>query len=90
MARRDGRLRQATPDGLTFEETLLVTCPACRIDARRRDGSLRNAAQALGLRHGLIHAELRIGPSWRARPVVLSCSALDRRPLLALAGSSTA
>jgi hypothetical protein len=50
-----------TPDGPTFEETLLVTpsrLPSATLAAAT---ALRNERLvALGLRHGPIHAELRI------------------------------
>jgi len=66
-----------TPDGPTFEETLLVTpsrLPAPTLDAAT--GLAERAAQALGLRHGPIHAELRIDTrSGEARPVMLELAA---------------
>jgi len=49
------------PDGPTFEETLLVT--PSRLAGRLIDGAVRtagNAARALGLRTGPVHAELRV------------------------------
>ena len=50
-----------TPDGPTFEETLLVTpsrLPVPALDALV--DTAREAARALGLRYGPIHAELRM------------------------------
>jgi len=50
-----------TPEGPTFEETLLIT--PSRLPGRALAGALRaaeRAAEALGLRYGPIHAELRI------------------------------
>ncbi len=66
-----------TPEGPTFEETLLVTPSrlpeptlAEAIDLAGR------AARALGLRHGPIHAELRIDSrTGEARPVMLELAA---------------
>ena len=66
-----------TPEGPTFEETLLITPSrltepvlAAAIDAAGQ------AARALGLTHGLIHAELRIDQrGGRARPVMLELAA---------------
>jgi biotin carboxylase len=52
-----------TLDGPTFEETLFVTpsrLPESLLDALL--GTAEHAARALGLRHGPIHAELRIDP----------------------------
>jgi biotin carboxylase len=65
------------PDGPTFEETVLVTpsrlpgpAQAAAIAAAGR------AARALGLAHGPIHAELRIGQrDGRPRPVMLELAA---------------
>lgn len=51
-----------TPEGPTFEETLLVTpsrLPGQLLAEVR--ATAEQAARALGLRHGPIHAELRIG-----------------------------
>lgn len=66
-----------TPDGPTFEETLLVTpsrLPAATLAAATQ--LAERAAQALGLRHGPIHAELRIdGRAGGARPVMLELAA---------------
>jgi biotin carboxylase len=66
-----------TPDGPTFEETLLVTpsrLPAPTLAAAM--ALAEKAAQALGLRHGPIHAELRIDErSGAARPVMLELAA---------------
>jgi len=53
--------KPGTPDGPTFEETLLVTpsrLPGHVLSAAA--GTAGRAARALGLRHGPIHAELRI------------------------------
>ena len=66
-----------TPEGPTFEETLLITpsrlpgpVHAAAIAAAGR------AARALGLRHGPIHAELRIDErGGRIRPVMLELAA---------------
>lgn len=66
-----------TPDGPTFEETLLVTpsrLPGPTLAAATR--LAERAAQALGLRHGPIHAELRIDArTGEARPVMLELAA---------------
>jgi biotin carboxylase len=66
-----------TPDGPTFEETLLVTpsrLPAATLAAAT--ALAERAAQALGLSHGPIHAELRIDRrSGGARPVMLELAA---------------
>lgn len=81
---RDGALavtaifdKPDTPDGPTFEETLLVTpsrLPAATLAAATR--LAERAAQALGLRHGPIHAELRIDErAGEARPVMLELAA---------------
>ncbi|MGD9881167.1 MAG: ATP-grasp domain-containing protein [Reyranella sp.] len=65
------------PDGPTFEETLLVTpsrLPGPTLAAATR--LAERAAQALGLRHGPIHAELRIDErAGEARPVMLELAA---------------
>ncbi len=66
-----------TPEGPTFEETLLITPSrlagpvlAAAIDAAGQ------AARALGLTHGPIHAELRIDErGGQARPVMLELAA---------------
>ena len=66
-----------TPEGPTFEETLLITPSrlaepvlAAAVDAAGQ------AARALGLTHGPIHAELRIGErGGQARPVMLELAA---------------
>jgi biotin carboxylase len=66
-----------TPEGPTFEETLLISPSrlpepvlAAAIDAAGQ------AARALGLTHGPIHAELRIDQrGGRARPVMLELAA---------------
>lgn len=66
-----------TPDGPTFEETLLVTpsrLPAATLSAAQ--SLAERAAQALGLSHGPIHAELRIDErSGAPRPVMLELAA---------------
>jgi biotin carboxylase len=66
-----------TPDGPTFEETLLVTpsrLPAPTLAAAT--ALAERAAQALGLRHGPIHAELRIDErSGTPKPVMLELAA---------------
>lgn len=66
-----------TPDGPTFEETLLVTpsrLPAATLAAAT--SLAERAAQALGLSHGPIHAELRIDErSGEPRPVMLELAA---------------
>ncbi len=66
-----------TPDGPTFEETLLVT--PSRLPAPTLAAAIalaERAARALGLRRGPIHAELRIdGRSGAARPVMLELAA---------------
>jgi hypothetical protein len=66
-----------TPDGPTFEETLLVTpsrLPAATLAASI--GLAERAACALGLRYGPIHAELRIDRRrGDARPVMLELAA---------------
>ena len=66
-----------TPDGPTFEETLLVTpsrLPAATLAAAT--ALAERAARALGLSYGPIHAELRIDQrSGDARPVMLELAA---------------
>src|SRR5206468_3044188 len=66
-----------TPDGPTFEETLLVTpsrLPVATLSAAK--SLAERAAQAIGLRHGPIHAELRIDErSGETRPVMLELAA---------------
>jgi biotin carboxylase len=80
----DGRLgvtaifdKPDTPDGPTFEETLLVTpsrLPSATLAAATSLAG--RAAWALGLRHGPIHAELRIDErSGAPRPVMLELAA---------------
>ncbi len=84
-----------TPDGPTFEETLLVTpsrLPAATLAAAT--ALAERAARALGLTHGPIHAELRIDRrSGEARPVMLELAArsiggLCSRSLRFLEGTS--
>lgn len=81
---RDGALavtaifdKPDTPDGPTFEETLLVApsrLPGPTLAAATR--LAERAAQALGLRHGPIHAELRIDErTGESRPVMLELAA---------------
>jgi biotin carboxylase len=74
---RDGRLEllavfdKPDPlDGPYFEETLYVT--PSRFDTAPIERATAAAAEALGLREGPIHAELRIG---EAQPVVLELAA---------------
>lgn len=66
-----------TPDGPTFEETLLIT--PSRLPEPVLDEAIATAgraARALGLTHGPIHAELRIGERvGRPRPVMLELAA---------------
>jgi biotin carboxylase len=66
-----------TPDGPTFEETLLVT--PSRLPAPTLASAIalaEQAARALGLTHGPIHAELRIDErSGAAKPVMLELAA---------------
>lgn len=66
-----------TPGGPTFEETLLVT--PSRLPGPTLAAAValaERAAQALGLRHGPIHAELRIDDrAGAARPVMLELAA---------------
>jgi biotin carboxylase len=66
-----------TPDGPTFEETLLITpsrLPAATLAAAT--SLAERAAQALGLRYGPIHAELRIDErAGTPRPVMLELAA---------------
>lgn len=66
-----------TPDGPTFEETLLVTpsrLPRPTLDAAT--SLAERAARVLGLRHGPIHAELRIDErAGEPRPVMLELAA---------------
>jgi biotin carboxylase len=66
-----------TPDGPTFEETLLVTpsrLPEPVLDAAIRTAG--QAARALGLTSGPIHAELRVdNRSGRPRPAMLELAA---------------
>jgi biotin carboxylase len=66
-----------TPEGPTFEETMLITpsrLPAPVLAAAT--ATAERAARALGLTHGPIHAELRIGRrGGRATPVMLELAA---------------
>jgi biotin carboxylase len=66
--------KPATPDGPTFEETLLVT--PSRLPAPVRTAAIRTAGQAaraLGLTTGPVHAELRV--SDRGGPAMLELAA---------------
>jgi hypothetical protein len=69
--------KPATPDGPTFEETLLVTpsrLPGPVLAAAITTAG--QAARALGLTHGPIHAELRIHDhDGQARPAMLELAA---------------
>ena len=63
-----------TPDGPTFEETLLLT--PSRLPGPVLDTAIRTAgraARALGLAHGPVHAELRI--AGRSGPAMLELAA---------------
>lgn len=66
-----------TPEGPTFEETLLIT--PSRLTEPVLHAAIHaagQAARALGLTHGPIHAELRIDQrGGRARPVMLELAA---------------
>jgi biotin carboxylase len=66
-----------TPEGPTFEETLLIT-PSRLAEPvlAAAIATAGQAARALGLRHGPIHAELRIDErGGQARPVMLELAA---------------
>jgi biotin carboxylase len=65
------------PDGPTFEETMLVTPSRLPADViARAEGVVERAARALGLRHGPLHAELRIDQRWGdSRPKMLELAA---------------
>jgi biotin carboxylase len=69
--------KPGTPEGPTFEETVLIT--PSRLPRRllaTAVGTAGRAARALGLRHGPIHAELRIDDRrGQARPVMLELAA---------------
>src|SRR5262249_58132559 len=81
-----------TPAGPTFEETLLVTPSRLpgQVLAAALDTAER-AARALGLRHGPIHAELRIDTrQGRPAPAVLELAARSIRGLCARALRLTA
>ena len=80
----DGRLevtalfdKPCTPDGPTFEETVLTT--PSRLPKPVQAAAIATAgraARALGLTHGPVHAELRIGRrDGRPRPVMLELAA---------------
>ena len=69
--------KPGTPEGPTFEETVLIT--PSRLPRRVVSAAVRTAeraARALGLHYGPIHAELRIdGRRSQARPVMLELAA---------------
>jgi len=69
--------KPGTPEGPTFEETVLIT--PSRLPGRIESAAVRTAEQAaaaLGLRYGPIHAELRIDDRCgQARPVMLELAA---------------
>ncbi len=69
--------KPGTPEGPTFEETVLITpsrLPGPVVSAAVR--TAEQAAGALGLRYGPIHAELRIDDRRsRARPLMLELAA---------------
>jgi biotin carboxylase len=68
-------------DGPFFEETIYVTPSTLPADAQARiHTSVARATEALGLRHGPVHAECRVGPAGvfvlevAARPIGGLCS----------------
>jgi biotin carboxylase len=69
--------KPGTPQGPTFEETMLITpsrLPGDVLSAAARTAA--DAARALGLQYGPIHAELRIDDRrGQARPVMLELAA---------------
>ena len=69
--------KPGTPEGPTFEETVLITpsrLPGDVLSAAARTAA--DAARALGLQYGPIHAELRIDDRrGQARPVMLELAA---------------
>ncbi len=69
--------KPCTSDGPTFEETVLIS--PSRLAKPVQDAAIATAgraARALGLTHGPIHAELRIGQrDCQARPVMLELAA---------------
>ena len=69
--------KPCTPDGPTFEETMLTT--PSRLPEPVQAAAITTAgraARALGLTHGPVHAELRIGQhDGRPRPVMLEVAA---------------
>ncbi len=69
--------KPGTPEGPTFEETVLIT--PSRLPGHVLSAAIRTAGQAaraLGLRYGPIHAELRIDDrSGQARPALLELAA---------------
>jgi biotin carboxylase len=72
-------------DGPFFEETIYVTPPALPAEhAARIDAAIARAASALGLRHGPVHAECRVGDAGvfilevAARPIGGLCSRVLR------------
>ena len=82
-----------SPDGPTFEETLLVTPSVLPASFRAAAIDMAGrAARALGLVSGPIHAELRIGDrGGQPRPAMLELAARDHlRVIIEPAGSTTA
>jgi biotin carboxylase len=69
--------KPAAPDGPTFEETLLLTPSLLPAPVRNAAiGTAGQAARALGLTSGAVHAELRIDHrGGRARPAMLELAA---------------
>lgn len=69
--------KPCTPDGPTFEETVLITPSRLpRPVQAAAIATAERAARALGLTHGPIHAELRIDERGsQARPVMLELAA---------------
>ena len=72
-------------DGPFFEETIYVTPPLLSDEVQRAvEGEVQRAVNALGLVHGPIHAECRIGPNGitmlevAARPIGGLCSKVLR------------
>ncbi len=69
-------------DGPFFEETIYVTPTALDAASQRHlVATIQQASDAIGLRHGPVHAECRIGPRGHRRP--RSRGAADRRVVLA-------
>ncbi len=68
--------KPGTPDGPTFEETMLVTPSRLpRPVLAAAVAAAGKAARALGLTHGPIHAELRVDDAGRGRPMLLELAA---------------